>query len=146
MWVKGPAQLYALGLVLPVYDLPVHRHLFADTGPDYTIESDPHPELLTPCWIWQKKTHRGHGMVRNGHHRDDLQSHSNRPAHRLYYELVFGAVPLCEEGFQQDLDHLCRRKDCVNPAHLRPMIPREHGYYERMRQAGAPHDDDEVPF
>ena len=34
-------------------------------------------------------------------------------AHRLAYELVIGPIP---KGLQ--IDHLCRVKDCVNPAHL----------------------------
>jgi hypothetical protein len=34
-------------------------------------------------------------------------------AHRLLYQLLVGPIP---KGLQ--IDHLCRRRDCVNPQHL----------------------------
>lgn len=42
-------------------------------------------------------------------------------AHRYMWELVNGPVP---EGLQ--LDHLCRRRNCVNPAHLEPVTSLEN--------------------
>ena len=41
--------------------------------------------------------------------------------HRLSYELLIGAVP---DGKQ--LDHLCRVRCCLNPAHLEPVTHREN--------------------
>jgi hypothetical protein len=38
-----------------------------------------------------------------------------RPAHRIAYELVVAPVPA-----ELDLDHLCRVRRCVNPAHVEP--------------------------
>lgn len=42
-------------------------------------------------------------------------------AHRLVYEQLIGTIP---DGLQ--LDHLCRRRLCVNPSHLEPVTPKEN--------------------
>lgn len=49
-------------------------------------------------------------------------------AHRLTYELEVGPIP---PGWQ--VDHLCRRRDCVNPAHLEAVTQGEN----LRRQADA---------
>lgn len=46
---------------------------------------------------------------------------TNRLGHRFVYELLVGPIA---EGLQ--LDHLCRVRDCVNPAHLEPVTAREN--------------------
>lgn len=54
------------------------------------------------CWLWLGYTDK------NGYARLNGQN-----AHRVFYETHVGPVP---EGF--DVDHLCKRRNCVNPAHL----------------------------
>lgn len=66
------------------------------------------------CWLWDGYiTPKGYGTVRfNG---------KNVRAHRLSYELHIGAIP---KGLQ--LDHLCRVRHCINPAHLEPVTLQEN--------------------
>lgn len=70
------------------------------------------------CWEW-KASHdtRGYGLL-----------WLNRRwigAHRFAYELLVGPIP---DGLE--IDHLCRNKSCVNPAHLEPVT-----HLENMRRA-----------
>jgi hypothetical protein len=60
----------------------------------------------TPCWIWQQGlTEKGYGDCSfNGRH---------TRSHRIAYAAFVGAIP---DGLQ--IDHLCRVKECCNPAHL----------------------------
>jgi hypothetical protein len=68
----------------------------------------------TPCWIWQlAKTPDGYGYTRVGY--------DHRRAHRVLYEQHVGPIPA---GL--DLDHLCRVRDCVNPAHMEPVTEAEN--------------------
>lgn len=62
------------------------------------------------CWIWTRaKNSAGYAIVRlpGGRDRGKLVL-----VHRLTSERAFGPIP---EGMT--LDHLCRRRACVNPAH-----------------------------
>jgi hypothetical protein len=59
----------------------------------------------TGCWLWTGALSDGYGRC---HHEGRLHR-----AHRLTFELLAGPIP------QGDvLDHLCRVRHCVNPAHL----------------------------
>lgn len=66
------------------------------------------------CWRWTASLDpKGYGQVYfNG---------KVRRAHRVSYEIYRGPIP---EGLQ--LDHLCRVRSCVNPAHLEPVTCREN--------------------
>jgi len=70
---------------------------------DYVVDE------ATGCWVWQRSVTRGgYGHLREG---GRMQY-----AHRVYYERLRGTIPA---GLQ--LDHLCRNRSCVNPAHLQPV-------------------------
>lgn len=69
------------------------------------------------CWIWtgySKPIGRNPEGSRYGRF-------SGIYAHVLVYVSLVGEVP---EGME--LDHLCRKTLCVNPAHLQPVIHREN--------------------
>lgn len=66
------------------------------------------------CWTWTGAIlPNGYGMASVGGRKVG--------AHRLSHELFVGPIP---EGFE--VDHLCRKKDCVNPTHLEAVTPLEN--------------------
>lgn len=68
------------------------------------------------CWLWVARMNRnGYGSYMHP------ESQRTVVAHRYAYEVVVGPIP---EGLQ--LDHLCRVRNCVNPAHLEPVTQREN--------------------
>lgn len=94
------------------------------------------------CWEWGGYLNgNGYGEFNHGR-----RGHT-RLAHRLVFEALVGPVP---DGM--DLDHLCRNRRCVNPAHLEPVtrqenllrgetIPARHAALMRCRH-GHPFDQD----
>ena len=78
------------------------------------------PEPNTGCFLWAGAVDRkGYGQYRAGSRRDGTRRTVR--AHRLAYEELVGPIP---EGLQ--IDHLCRVRCCVNPAHLEPVTNREN--------------------
>lgn len=69
--------------------------------------------FLGLCWLWTGSVTAGYGQMGIA---GKLVS-----VHRHSYELLIGPIP---EGLQ--LDHLCRVRHCVNPAHLEPVTNREN--------------------
>ena len=64
------------------------------------------------CWLWQGRLHKnGYAAIYLGG--------KEYPAHRLIYTIFVGPVPKVYH-----MDHLCRVRHCVNPAHLEPVTPR----------------------
>lgn len=67
------------------------------------------PVTESGCWLWDGPVNeKGYG--RDGQLR----------AHRIAYELFNGAIP---DGMT--VDHMCRVRCCINPAHLQLMTHRE---------------------
>lgn len=66
------------------------------------------------CWVWQRALNQdGYGVTRSGGRM--------MKAHRVCHEEFVGAIPAGME-----LDHLCRVRSCVNPAHLEPVTHAEN--------------------
>lgn len=66
------------------------------------------------CWIWQKE------ILWNGYGRISVQG-KQILAHRYSYELHVGVI-----APSYTIDHLCKVRSCVNPAHLEAVTMREN--------------------
>jgi hypothetical protein len=78
------------------------------------LESKYVPEPNSGCWLWLGSGDR----VRYG---EACIKQMKVSAHRLAYAVYVGPIPL---GLT--LDHLCKVRCCVNPAHLEPVTRGEN--------------------
>src|ERR1051326_2493639 len=95
----------------------VHRLYLQGHAPSGPKRRDPADRLwekvdkTESCWLLRGT--KGYGNI---HISTSPGREIKVPAHRFVYELLVGPVP---DGLV--LDHLCRVKNCVNPAHLEPV-------------------------
>lgn len=117
--------------------IPKHRSVRKVLGPYFPRARSVAEKLIAysvateaGCREWtHTRTPAGYGNV--------WQSGKRSLAHRLSFETFIGPIP---DGLQ--LDHTCRNRLCINPAHLEPVTNRENtlrGVGETAQNAAKTH-------
>lgn len=81
------------------------------------------------CWLWTSSLHISDDFKGYGRY---WVNGRQVYAHRFAYEMLIGPIP---DGFE--IDHLCRRRCCVNPEHLETVTSAENtrrGLVAQLRQ------------
>lgn len=67
------------------------------------------------CWLIEQ------GLSRNGYTQVSVGSDQKLVGHRVSYEFFIGEIPA-----ELEIDHLCLRRNCVNPWHMDPVTHAEN--------------------
>ena len=73
-------------------------------------------DKTSDCWLWTASTRYGYGQFRIGG-----KDSQNLGAHVIAYTWLVGPIPTGKV-----IDHLCRVRNCVNPAHMEIVTPEEN--------------------
>lgn len=87
---------------------------FGDSRADERFWARVSPCPMSGCWLWTgSENTKGYGKI--------IVNGRTSNAHRIAYCRLVGPVPA-----ELDVDHKCRVRCCVNPAHLEPVTHREN--------------------
>lgn len=109
----SPVGCRSAGLA-PVPDAPRRRQPLSSNEERFWAKV----EKTDTCWLWTGTKPYGYGSFKT---LEPSGAYRSWQSHRYAFELLVGPVP---DGLQ--LDHLCRVKACVNPAHLEPVTAVEN--------------------